>query len=309
MKIGFLFPGQGSQTIGMGKDIYDNYKEVRTLYDDIKDLTNIDVAELTFKSDEETLIQTKNTQIAILAMSLGILKVLENTKIRAEVASGLSLGEYTALINSNAIGFDEGVKLVQKRGEFMQNLLPSGEWSMVAFLGADEETVSKICGKVQSGFIVPVNYNCPGQIVASGEKKAIEEAIEISKEFDVKRAKELNTSGPFHTIMLQEAANALKKELDLLTINNSNLDVVKNIDGELYNENDDVKNILYNHMISPVRFDKCISKMLDMGIDTFVEIGPGKTLTSFVKKINKDVRVININDLESLQNAINELSE
>lgn len=303
MKIGFLFPGQGSQYVGMGKDIYDNYEEVRNIYDDVLKITDVDVAKLTFESDEATLTQTKNTQLAILTMSLGVLKILELNNIKADVVTGLSLGEYTSLIYSNVLSFEDGVKLVKKRGEYMQNLLPDGEWSMAAFLGADEDTVVSICNKVTSGFIIPVNFNCSGQIVASGEKKAILEAIEIAKEFGVKRVKELNTSGPFHTIKLQDAANALKDELNNIEINEFDIDVIKNIDGELYKD-DDVKNILCKHMVSPVRFDKCINKMLDMGIDTFVEIGPGKTLTSFVKKTNKDVTLINITDLESLNGAL-----
>lgn len=307
MKIAFLFPGQGSQYIGMGKDIYDNYDEVRALYDEAFKVTGRDIASITFNSDEYTLTQTQNTQLAILIMSLGILKVLEKNDINADVVAGLSLGEYTSLIYSGAINSKDGIQLVQKRGEYMQNLLPDGEWSMAAFLGVDEEIVNEVCRKVTDGFVVPVNYNCSGQIVVSGEKKAVLESIEIAKEFGVRRAMELNTSGPFHTIKLQEAADALKNELDKIEINKFEKYVVKNIDGELYG-NEDVKSVLYKHMISPVRFDKCINKMLEMGVDTFVEIGPGKTLTNFVKKINKDVQVININDLESLNKAIEILS-
>ena len=157
MKIGFLFPGQGSQFIGMGKDLYETYEEVRNVYDSVFKITGIYVAKLTFESSEEELRQTKNTQIAILTMSLGILKVLESNSIKADATTGLSLGEYTSLIHGNSIGFSDGVKLVQKRGEYMQNMLPQGEWSMVAFLGTDEDTVSEICGKVTSGFVVPTD--------------------------------------------------------------------------------------------------------------------------------------------------------
>ena len=278
MKIGFLFPGQGSQTVQMGKDIYDEYEEVRKVYDDVSKITGIDIAKLTFESDENELSQTKNTQLAILTMSLGILKILESKNINAEVATGLSLGEYTALIYSKALSFEEGIKLVQKRGEYMQNLLPDGEWSMVALLGADDETASKICKEVKSGFVVPANYNCVGQIAISGEKVAVKEAMEISKEFsNVKKAVELKTSGPFHTIKLKNAADALRKDLNDISFNDFKCNVVKNLDGEIYSSNDDIKDILYNHMINPIRFDKCINKMLELGVDTFVEIGPGKT--------------------------------
>ena len=161
MKIGFLFPGQGSQSIGMGKDLYEKYEEVKKVYDNVKEITQMDVADLSFNGEEEILSQTKNTQICILTMSLAILKLLEKHGIKAEVSSGLSLGEYTALMYSKAIDFEEGIKLVQKRGEYMQNLAPKGEWSMAAILGLEEKQVDEICKKVQNGFVVPVNYNCP----------------------------------------------------------------------------------------------------------------------------------------------------
>lgn len=306
MKIGFLFPGQGSQYVGMGKDLYDSYDEVKAIYDEIYKITDMDIAKLTFESSEEELTQTKNTQLAILAMSLGILKILETKGIKADVVTGLSLGEYTSLIYANSINFEDGILLVKKRGEYMQNMLPEGKWSMAAFLGAEEQVVIDICRNINSGFIVPVNFNCPGQIVVSGEKKAILEAIDIAKEIGI-RVKELNTSGPFHTEKLIDAANLLRIELENANINEPKCSVLKNINGEIYSVNDDVKDILYTHMISPVRFDKCIEKMLDMGVDTFVEIGPGKTLTSFVKRANKDVNLVNINNVETLKTALSVL--
>ncbi len=308
MKIGFIFPGQGSQSMLMGKDLYDSYEEVKEVYESVKRITGIDVAKLTFESDEETLSQTKNTQIAILTMSLGILKLLEKESITAEVSAGLSLGEYTALIYSKAISFETGVKLVKNRGEYMQNMLPAGEWSMVALLGADENTAKEICEKVSNGFVVPANYNCVGQIAISGEKDAVAEAMEIAKNYDnVKKVVQLKTSGPFHTNKLKEAAEALKKDLDGIKFNKFNCNVVKNIDGEVYKENDDIKDILYNQMINPIRFDKCIETMIRLGVDTFVEIGPGKTLSSFVKRTSKDVNVFNINNIDSLKLTIEKL--
>ena len=305
MKIGFLFPGQGAQCIGMGKDLYEKYPEYRDIYEKVNEITGRKIDDLTYNSTEEILSQTKNTQIAILTMSLAILEILKKENIQVEAAMGLSLGEYTALIHSGAISFEDGIKIVQKRGELMQNLCPTGDWSMAAIMGLDEAKTSEVCASVTSGFVTPANYNCPGQIVISGEKNAVLEAIEKCKQEGAKRAIELNTSGPFHTCKLTDASEALKKELASIEIGNFNTKVIKNIDGKPYESQDDVKEILANHIINPVRFADGLQKMLDMGIDTFVEIGPGKTLSGFVKRTSKDVKILNINDVESLENVLN----
>lgn len=309
MKIGFLFPGQGSQTIGMGKDLYDEYEEYRKVYDETERLTGVKVADLTFNSTEEALSETKNTQICILTMSLATLKLLEKEGIKAEASIGLSLGEYAALVNSNAISFEDGIKVVKTRGELMQNLCPNGDWSMAAILGLDEESVKKVCSNVSEGFVAPANFNCPGQIVISGERTAVNKAIELAKESGAKKAIELKTSGPFHTEKLSDASKALKEELNKININNFDTIVIKNLDGKEYSNSDDVKDVLANHIVNPVRFETGIQSMLDMGIDTFVEIGPGKALSGFVKRANKDVKILNINSVESLKTAIKELKK
>lgn len=306
MRIGFLFPGQGAQCVGMGKDLYDKYEEYKKVYDEVEKITGVKVADLTFNSTEEELSQTKNTQICILTMSLAILKLLESKGIKATASTGLSLGEYSALVASKAISFEAGVKTVKTRGELMQNLCPKGDWSMAAILGLDEENVVRVCNETE-GFIVPANFNCPGQIVISGEKDAVDKAMEGMKNAGAKRALELKTSGPFHTVKLEDASNELRKELDKITINKFEHKVIKNIDGKEYKESDDVKDILARHITNPVRFEQGIQTMLNMRIDTFVEIGPGKTLTGFVKKANKEVKTYNINSVESLEIALNEL--
>lgn len=304
MKIGFLFPGQGAQTVGMGKDLYEKYPEYRNIYNKVNEITRRKIDNLTFNSTEQELSQTKNTQIAILTMSLAILEILKKENIQVEATMGLSLGEYTALIHSGAISFEDGIKIVQKRGELMQELCPSGDWSMAAIMGLDENTISEICTNIKSGFVTPANFNCPGQIVISGEKNAVIEGIRKCKDSGAKRAIELNTSGPFHTCKLKDASEALQKELATVNMNTFNTKVIKNLDGKAYNSQDDIKEILTNHIISPVRFTDGLQTMLDMGIDTFVEIGPGKTLAGFVKRTSKDVKIFNINDVESLENAI-----
>lgn len=299
MKIGFLFPGQGAQSVGMGKDLYDEYEEYRNVYKEVQKITGVNVADITFNSSEEILSQTKNTQICILTMSLAILELLKKDNVEAVASTGLSLGEYSALINSKAISFEDGVKIVKTRGELMQNLCPEGNWSMAAVLGLEDEKVINICKEVTNGFVAPANFNCPGQIVISGEKQAIEEANEKLKEAGAKRVLELKTSGPFHTKKLEKASIELRKELENIKINSFNTKVIKNLDGKEYLDTDNVKEILAKHIINPVKFEQSLRTMIDMGIDTFVEIGPGKTLSGFVKKIDRNLNVFNINDIES----------
>ena len=335
MKIGFLFPGQGSQYVGMGKDLYEKYEEVRNIYDRVENLTGVDVKKISFEGPEEELNQTKNTQICILTMSLAILEILNKNGVKAEISAGLSLGEYSALIYSGILNFEDGVKLVQKRGEYMQNLVPDGEWLMSAILGMGENEVEEVCSKVQNGFAVPVNFNCPGQIVISGDKDGIKEAENIAKQYGARRVIELKTSGPFHTIKLQKASDELRKELDKIKFNNGNskgsnkvvipvdfsnyslkacefgFNFAKNIDAEVYTENDDMKDILAKHIISPVRFSKSLENMIKLGVDTFIEIGPGKTLSGFAKKIktDKEIRIFNVTDVETLKNVLYQVLE
>ena len=311
MKIGFLFPGQGSQNVGMGKDIYEENEAVKKIYNKVQELTGIDIAQISFEGPEEKLNETKYTQLAILTMSLAILEILKSNNIVAEMSAGLSLGEYTAIINSGAISFEEGVKLVQKRGEYMQNLLPKGNWQMSAIMGLTDEQVEDVCKKVKSGFVVPANYNCVGQVAISGEKEGIEEAGNIAKEMGAKKVIPLKTAGPFHTEKLIESSHALRKELEKITINDFKAQVIKNIDGEIYKDTDDVKDILAKHIINPVRFSKTIQNMLKNGIDTFIEIGPGKALSGFVKKTptDKEIKILNVNNIENLKNAINLINQ
>ena len=309
MKIGFLFPGQGSQNIGMGKDLYEKYETIRNIYNKVKKLTDIDIAKITFEGPEELLNETKNTQLAILTMSLGILEILKQKNIKCDIQAGLSLGEYTALINSKVLSIDEGIKLVKQRGEYMQTLLPEGNWQMAAILGLTNEQVEEICKKVKSGFVRPANYNTLGQVAISGEEKAIKEAEGIAKEMGAKKVMVLKTAGPFHTEKLIESSNALKKELEKITINKLETKVIKNIEGDFYKDTDDIKDILAKHIINPVKFSKTLQNMLDNGIDTFIEIGPGKTLSGFVKRMKqeKPIQILNINDVTSLENVLNQM--
>ena len=303
MKKAFLFPGQGAQYVGMGKDIYEKYDEARKIYDKASEISGIDVKKICFEGPEEILNKTENTQIAILTTSLAILEVLKNRGITADIATGLSLGEYGALIYSGIISFEDGIKLIKKRGYYMGNLLPKEEYLMAAVIGLDSTKIEEICKKLdeEGKFIVPANYNCSIQTVVSGVKEAVEEAENLLKEAGAKRVILLKTSGPFHTSKLKEAKEAYEKELENIEFHEGNCKVIKNIDGAFYNKNDDMKNILAEHIVNPVRFDKAIKLMNKEGIDEYIEIGPGKALTGFIKKDNKEAKTYNISSVETLE--------
>lgn len=309
MQIGFLFPGQGVQKVGMGKDLYEKYEEVKNVYDEVKKITGIDIKKISFEGPEELLNKTQNTQLAILTESLAILKVLKNKNIKAKMSSGLSLGEYTALIEDKIFDFETGIKVVEKRGEIMQKLTPKGNWKMAAIMGLREKQVEEICKKMDNRYVVPANYNTKGQIVISGEEEAVVKAGELAKEMGAKKVSLLNTEGPFHTPKLEKCSIALKKELTKIKINKKDSKVVKNIDGKTYMENDNIIEILSKHISNPVRFTSCLQTMYDNGIDTFVEIGPGRTLSSFVKrmKFENPIKIMNVSNCEELETLIKEV--
>lgn len=309
MKIGFLFPGQGAQSVGMGKDLYEKYQEVRDVYDEVSKLLCIDVAELTFNTTDEELEKTKNTQIAVFTMSFGILKVLNKYGIDAKYLAGLSLGEYTALSYAKAFDFETATKIVEARGKIMEENIPKGNWQMAGVLGLSDEDVEKACKAVTKGFVVPANYNCPGQVVVSGDEAGITELSEKAKELGAKKVSIIKANGPFHTEKLELASEKLKLELNKIKINQFTKTVYKNIDGKPYTENDNIAEVLANHVKSPVRFSKIIQNMIDDGVDTFVEVGPGRVLTSLVKRVSREVKIININNVNSLEQAILDLKE
>ena len=300
MKIAFMFPGQGAQTVGMGKDLYDKYEEIREVYKKASEISGKDIAELTFNSTMEELSKTENTQLAIATMSLG-----------PDITVGLSLGEYPALISGGYLSFEDGITLLKHRGYLMGNKVEPGNYSMAAIIGLDSKIIEEVCAEIAAKgmFISPANYNYSGQTVISGDEEAINLAIEALKEKGAKRALKLATGGPFHTTKLNEAKELYTEKLKEVKFNTEapKAKVIKNLDGTFYNENDDMVDVLSRHIVSSVRFDKAIKTMQDYGIDTYVEIGPGKTLTGFVRKENKEANVVNINSVKTLEAFLDSL--
>ncbi len=311
MKIAFMFPGQGSQTVGMGKDIYERYNEAKEIYEKASEILNMDVAKLCFEGEQEELNKTKNAQIAILVTSLAILEVLKNNGVEADICTGLSLGEYTALIYSGYLSFEDGIKLIQKRGYYMGTCVPKEEFKMAAVIGAQSSIIEKVCEKLNKKgmFVVPANYNYSGQTVISGNKAAVEEATKLLNDEGIRKIIELKTSGPFHTEKLLEAKQLFEKELEKVSFMEGKVPVIKNIDGSIYTNNDNMKEILAKHIVSPVRFDKAIKLMEDNDIDTYIEIGPGRALSGFVKKENKEANVMNMCDIETLNKVLEYIKE
>ena len=311
MKIAFMFPGQGSQTVGMGKDIYERYNEAKEIYEKASEILNMDVAKLCFEGEQEELNKTKNAQIAILVTSLAILEVLKNNGVEADICTGLSLGEYTALIYSGYLSFEDGIKLIQKRGYYMGTCVPKEEFKMAAVIGAQSSIIEKVCENLNKKgmFVVPANYNYSGQTVISGNKEAVEEATKLLNDEGIRKIIELKTSGPFHTEKLLEAKQLFEKELEKVSFMEGKVSVIKNIDGSIYTNNDNMKEILAKHIVSPVRFDKAIKLMEDNDIDTYIEIGPGRALSGFVKKENKEANVMNVCDIETLNKVLEYIKE
>ncbi|MBE3592711.1 MAG: ACP S-malonyltransferase [Thermoanaerobacter sp.] len=307
MKVAFIYPGQGAQYAGMGKEIYQKYQEAREIFERADEALGFSISGLCFKGPEEELMKTENTQPAILTVSVALTKVLQKRGINAEVTAGLSLGEYSSLVLAEALDFEDAVRLVKNRGKYMQEVVPQGVGTMAAILGLENEVVEEICRTVsQVGIVEPANYNCPGQLVISGEVKAVEKAVEIAKEKGAKRAVVLAVSAPFHCSMLKKAGELLERDLEKVEIKDLKIPVVSNVTAD-YASKDQVKDLLIKQVSHPVLWEQSVKRMIEDGVDTFVEIGPGKTLTGFVKKIDKTKNAYNFEDEESLLKTLSAL--
>lgn len=307
-KIAYLFPGQGSQYIGMGKELYNNYQECREVFDEADERLNINLSVMMFEGSKENLDRTEYTQPAIVAMSIAAYKALSRHGIKPYVTAGLSLGEYSSLTVSGVFTLSQVIPLVQKRGRFMQDAVPEGKGKMCAILGLSEDKVKEACDKAKSiGLVEPANYNCPGQIVIAGEVKAVDEAANIAKVLGALRCVSLPVSAPFHTKMLASAADNLRIELDKLTLGEMMIPVISNVTADYINSVAEVKSLLYEQVMSSVLWEQTIRRMTADGVRHFVEIGPGRTLSGFVKKIDRSLNTYHVEDETSLRETVSAL--
>jgi len=301
MAIAFIFPGQGAQYIGMAKEICSQYPKALEVFKLASKALNIDMEEMVFNGDEQTLKITENTQPAILTASIACLVPILNAGIEADFAAGLSLGEYAAHVYSGTLTFSEAVRLVKRRGKFMQEAVPAGVGAMAAIVGLGREELLKVCEQAKEyGVVEPANFNCPGQIVISGEVQAVEKASAMALEKGAKRAVPLPVSAPFHCSMLISAGDMLEIEMENVDIQSMKDPVVTNISGEIVQEGH-VRQTLVQQVSNSVLWEDCVQTMIALGVDTFVEIGPGKVLSGFIKKINKNVTTLNVEDITSLE--------
>ena len=310
-KTAFIFPGQGAQAIGMGKEFFDNYDVAKKLFNSADDALGFSIKEMCFNGSEADLQLTANTQPAILVVSVIASEILKSEEIEPSIAGGHSLGEYSALVSAGAIAFEDAVVLVHKRGQFMQEAVPVGEGAMAAIIGLDDEKIIEVCNRLTQsvGTVEAVNFNCPGQTVIAGTAKAIQAAVDELKALGAKRSVILPVSAPFHSRLMESAAEKLAAELDKVSIKDAKFPIAANVDGKLEQDSATIKRNLISQTAHPVKWIACVKTMRDFGVDTFIEVGPGKTLCGFNRRIDRNLSSCNVENIESLNQTLEQLKK
>jgi [acyl-carrier-protein] S-malonyltransferase len=307
-KVALMFPGQGAQYVGMGKDLYDAYESVRDIFNTANNELGYPLDDVCFNGPDEKLQLTEITQPAMLTVGVAIAEILNNSNVKVDTFCGLSLGEYGAFVMAGAISFKDAVKLVEKRGKFMQEAVPVGVGAMAAIIGLDGKTVENICKESSAKGIIEIsNYNCPGQIVIGGEIEAVEYASELAKQKGAMKVVPLQVSAPFHTSMLSGAKEKLSKELAKVDFDELETNVISSVTANYVNNKNEISKILADQVCQSVKWEQVLNQLIDDGHDTFIAIGPGKSLRGFVSRVSKKVDVITIQDYDSLQKGLERL--
>lgn len=308
-KIAFVFPGQGSQTVGMGQELSEQFPTVKSYFDSSDAALKLKLSDIIFTGPQEELTKTTNAQPALLTTSIAILSRLGDFNLKPDFVAGHSLGEYSALVAAGVLSFEEAVVIVRKRGEFMEEAVPSGLGGMAAVLGGERQALEELTNQITSegASVQLANINCPGQIVVSGTAEGVRKVIETGKSIGAKRVMPLEVSGPFHSKLMEPASSQLHGEFSKVQWNDAIVPVISNVTADPITSADHIQAKLIEQLYSPVLWQDSVETMIELGVDTFVEIGPGKVLSGLIKKINRDVRVFSVSNEQEVQSVVSEL--